>query len=154
MKNLMKNRFLAAILALVMVISMIPVSIFAADGDTATLVTDVSNLNAGDKVVIVALDSDFAMSKEQKTNNRGQAAVTKDGTTVTLSTDVQIFTVEAGTKEGTFAFNTGSGYLYAAGQSKAQGANKNQNYLRTEETLSDNSSFAISINANGAAVLT
>ena len=117
MKNLMKNRFLAAILALVMVISMIPVSIFAADGDTATLVTDVSNLNVGDQIVIVALDSDFALSTNQKSNNRGQAAVTKDGATATLTTDVQILTLEAGTKEGTFAFNTGSGYLYAAGQS-------------------------------------
>ena len=153
MKNLMKNRFLAAILALVMVISMIPVSIFAADGDTATLVTDVSNLNVGDQIVIVALDSDFALSTNQKSNNRGQAAVTKDGATATLTTDVQILTLEAGTKEGTFAFNTGSGYLYAAGQSKAQGAAKNQNYLRTEDTLSDNSSFAISITANGAATV-
>ena len=65
MKNLKKNRFLAAILALVMVISMIPMPASAADGDTATLVTDVSALKPGDQVVIVALDSDYALSSNQ-----------------------------------------------------------------------------------------
>ena len=154
MMNLKKNRFLAAILAVFMVISMIPMPAYAAEGDTATLVTDVSALNVGDQVVIVALDSDFALSTNQKTNNRGQAAVTKDGTTATLTADVQILTVENGTKEGTFAFYTGSGYLYAAGQSKEQNGKSNQNYLKTEAALSDNSSFAITIADNGAATLT
>ena len=90
MKNLKKNRFLAAILAVVMVLSMIPMPALAADGDTATLVTDVSALKPGDQVAIVALESDFALSTNQKTNNRGQAAVTKDGNTATLTADVQI----------------------------------------------------------------
>ena len=137
MKNLNKNRFLAALVAVFMVISMIPMPALAADGDTATLVTDVSTLKPGDQVAIVALDSDFALSTNQKTNNRGQAAVTKDGSTATLTADVQILTVENGTKEGTFAFYTGSGYLYAAGQSKEQNGKSNQNYLKTEAALSD-----------------
>ena len=153
MKNLRKSRFLAAILAVFMVISMLPMPVFAADGDTATLVTDVSALKPGDQVVLVALESDFAMSTNQKTNNRGQAAVTKDSNTVTLSADVQVLTVENGTKEGTLAFYTGSGYLYAAGQTKDQNGKSNQNYLKTEATLSDNSSFAITIAENGAATV-
>ncbi len=115
-------------------------------GQTATLVTDVTALAAGDQIVIVASGSDFALGTEQKTNNRGQAAVTKsaDGTTVTFQEDTQVITLEAGTKEGTFAFNVGNGYLYAASASK--------NYLRTEETLSDNSSWTIEI-AEGIATV-
>ncbi len=115
-------------------------------GQTATLVTDVTALAAGDQIVIVASGSDFALSTTQNGNNRGQAAVTKsaDGTTVTFLEDTQVITLEAGTKEGTFAFNVGNGYLYAASASK--------NYLRTEETLSDNSSWTIEI-AEGIATV-
>ena len=130
MKHSNFSRALSLILALVMVLSMAPVSVFASDSATATLVTDVSSLSAGDRVVIVAATHDFALSTNQKTNNRGAVAVTKTESTVALNDSVQILTLEAGAVEGTFAFNTGSGYLYAAGQSKAQNGSKNNNYHR------------------------
>lgn len=104
---------------------------------TYNLLTDIAELNAGDKIIIAAADSDFALSTTQNNNNRGQAAITKSGNTVSFNNDVQILTVEPGTTAGTFAFNTGSGYLYAASSSN--------NYLRTETTLSDNSSWKIEI---------
>ena len=109
------------------------------------LVTDVNDLAAGDKVVIVAKDYDYALSTDQRSNNRGQAAVTKDGNTVTFGADVQVLTLEAGTVANTFAFNTGSGYLCAASSSS--------NYLRTETTLSANSSWTIEIANDGTAVI-
>lgn len=106
--------------------------------DVFKLLKDVDDLNAGDKIIIAAAESNVALSTTQNNNNRGQASITKseDGT-ISYGADVQILTVEAGTKAGTFAFNTGSGYLYAASSSN--------NYLRTETTLSDNSSWKIEI---------
>ncbi len=110
------------------------------------LVKDSSTLAVGDKVVIAAKDYAFAMSTNQKSNNRGQEAITKGENPITdISADVQELTLSAGNKEGTYAFYTGSGYLYAASSSS--------NYLRTETTLSDNSSWTISIDAEGVATV-
>lgn len=110
-----------------------------------TLVADVSNLAVDDQVVLVASNADYALSTNQKTNNRGAAAITKSGETVTFGDDVQILTLEAGTVDGTFAFYTGSGYLYAASSSN--------NYLRTETTLSNNSSWKITITDGNTSIV-
>jgi len=82
-----------------------------------TLVTDVSTLKVGDQIIIAAKSENYAMSTTQNTNNRGSAAVTKSGNTLTYGSDVQIITLEAGKVAGTFAFNVGNGYLYAASTS-------------------------------------
>jgi len=108
------------------------------------LVTDVSSLKAGDQVVIVSKAANYALSTTQNGNNRGQAAVSKDGSIITFGGDVQILTLKAGTIDGTFAFYTGSGYLYAASSSN--------NYLRTETNLSANSSWTITI-SDGVATI-
>ena len=144
-------RLLALLLAVVMVLSVMPTMALAeGEAKTATLVTDVTTLKVGDEVVIAAKDADFALGTNQKTNNREAVAVTKDGSKLTLTEKVQTLTLQNGTKENTFAFYTGSGYLYAAGKSKAQGADKNQNHLKTGKTLTDNASWKIEI-AEGAA---
>ena len=110
-----------------------------------TLLTDVGELVAGDKIVIAAKDSNYALSTNQKSNNRGQAAITKNSNnTITFDSDVQILTVQEGKTAGTFALYTGSGYLYAASSSS--------NHLKTETTLSSNSSWSISI-ANGTTTI-
>lgn len=116
-----------------------------AAGNTWTKVTAGEQLKAGDKVVIVASGSDAALSTNQKSNNRGQATVSKSGDTVTVGEDTQILTLENGTKEGTWAFNTGSGYLYAASSSK--------NYLKTQTTLNDNGSWTVEIDEAGVATV-
>lgn len=103
-----------------------------------TLMTDVAQLKAGYKVIIAAMEADVAISTTQNSNNRAAAAVTKEGNFIVAPNDaVQIFRVEPGTKENTFAFNTGSGYIYAASSSG--------NHLKTQQTLDDNASWAISI---------
>ena len=101
------------------------------------LVTDVSTLKAGDQIVIVAKDYNYALSTTQNSNNRGQATVTKTDDRVTFGNDVQILILEAGNVEGTFAFNTGSGYLYAASNSN--------NYLKTKVEKDENGSWLITI---------
>ncbi len=108
-------------------------------------ISNVSELQPGDKIIIVAADKAVALGKEQKSNNRAQAEYDVcEKFLIAHSTDVQVLTLEAGTLEGTLAFNTGSGYLYAASSSS--------NYLRTEEALSDNSSWTIDIDGGIATI--
>ncbi|MBE6934567.1 MAG: hypothetical protein E7462_05935, partial [Ruminococcaceae bacterium] len=110
-------------------------------------VTSAADLAAGDTIIIVAAGSNFALSTTQNSNNRGQADITKNENLITLDTGsaVQILTLEAGTKDGTFAFNTGSGYLYAA--------STGSNYMRTQDEKDDNASWTISITTDGVATI-
>lgn len=113
-----------------------------------TKVTDATTLAAGDEVIIAASTYDLAISTTQNPNNRAPVAVTKssDGSKILdPSSSVAILTLEAGTKSGTFAFNTGAGYLFAASSSK--------NLLRTELTKTDNSSWAITISGGVASIV-
>lgn len=107
-------------------------------------VTDVTTLKVGDQIVIVAAGYNKALSTTQNTNNRGAADVVKVDDVVTFGDNVEIITLEAGKKDGTFAFKVTDGYLYAA--------SSGSNYLRTEATLSDNSSWAITISGGVATV--
>ena len=115
--------------------------------ETWTLVTDSSSLAVGEEIVIVASGSNYALSTNQKSNNREAVAVTKgnNNNTVTVGDTVQIITLEAGTKSGTFAFNVGTGYLYAASSS--------DNTLKTKATLDDNGSWSITIDTEGVATI-
>ena len=150
------RRWCSLLLTLVMVVSLLPTAVFAdSSGAKATLVTDASTLKVGDKVVIAAKGYDYALGTNQKTNNREAVEITKSDNELILTDLVQELTLAAGTKDGTFAFyadaEAQSGYLYAAGQSKDQGVSKNQNYLRTEATITDNSSWKIEISDDGTA---
>ena len=112
------------------------------------LVTDPSDLTANSKVIIVAAESDVALSVTQNSNNRGEASVTKSADKSAISdpgSAVQIMTIEDGTKNGTISFNVGNGYLYAASSSS--------NYLRTESTKSDNSSWKVTITDGVATII-
>ena len=104
---------------------------------TYNLVSDASALAIGDNIIIAANNDNYALSTNQKSSNRGAAAITKTNDTVTFGDDVQIITLEAGTTDGTFAFNVGTGYLYAASSSS--------NQLKTKASLDANGSWKISI---------
>ena len=116
---------------------------------TWTLVTDVTTLAEGDQIIIAAKNAAVAMSTTQNGNNRGQTAITKvddNNILATPSSSVQILTLKAGINANTWAFYTGSGYLYAAGGTK-------NNYLRTQTTLSADGSWNISITSAGVATV-
>ena len=116
-------------------------------GSVATLVTNASTLKAGDQIIIAALDYDVAMSTTQNTNNRGQATVTKSGSTLTFGSDAQVLTLVAGSTADTFALDTGSGYLTAASSTA--------NNLKTKSLIDANSSWTLGVDANtGAAFIT
>ena len=107
------------------------------------LLTDVADLNIGDYVILANTENAAAMSSTQNGNNRSKDAVTiENGCIVAPGDGVEIFVVEEGTKDNTYAFlaTKTEGYIYAA--------SSGSNHLKTEQTLSDNSSFAITI-SNG-----
>lgn len=116
-----------------------------ATGDgTWNLVTDVASLAAGDRIIIAAKTTDVAISTTQNTNNREETAITQNGSTLsTPSAEVQIFTLESGTKPDTWAFNTGGGYIYAASSSA--------NQLKTKTQKDDNGSWMITLGSSGSA---
>ncbi len=111
---------------------------------TYTLVSDVADLAVGDRIIIVAKDFNFALSKEQRTNNIGQISATKDGDTVTVL-GAQTLIVEAGAVDGTYALYTDNGYLYAASGSS--------NQLKTKDEPDENGSWKIEIAADGIATV-
>ena len=110
------------------------------------LVSDVSTLKVGDKIVIVAVAADKALGS-QNGNYRNEANVEKDNGIVTFEDNagVEIITIEAGKTAGTFAFKVTEGYLSAVSSSS--------NNLSTEKTISDNSSWAITISDGVAEIV-
>ena len=145
MRTTKLNRVLSLLLVLVMIMTLLPTAAFAADADTvsAKLVTDASQLAVGDKILIAAKDFGYVISTNQKTNNRATADAVKSGSSITAGTGAQVITLEAGMTEGTFAFNVGDGYLYAASSSK--------NHLKTSANKSDNASWKVAISEDGTA---
>ena len=138
-----KTTYLKTFLLTVMLITGLGSNAIA---QTWELVKDLNDLSINDEVVLVSSNYSNAMSTTQNTNNRGIEAITKTGETVAINSNVQQFTIVAGTVDNTYAFSTGTGYLNAASSSA--------NYLRTEATLSANSSWLISISNIGVASMT
>ena len=109
------------------------------------LVPSTNYLEVGDKVVIVATNANNAMGAYGGGNNCSAVAVVKnENNTVEIDDSVNILTVEAGNIDGTFAFKTTGGYLYAASSTS--------NHLKVETNLSNNSSWAVSIVDGNATV--
>lgn len=113
---------------------------------TWQLCTDVTELAVGDQIVIVVQSEEVALGTTQNTSNRSAASVVKDGHTITFGDDVQIITLENGVVENTFAFNVGTGYLYAPSSAS--------NQLKTHSSIDENSSWAITIDSSCVATIT
>ena len=112
------------------------------------LVTNASNLQVGDQILIVNEDNQVALGATQNKNNRSEASVFINGDAIQIdenNTDAQIITLTQGLQQGTFGLLTPDGYLYAASSSK--------NYLRSQAQLTDDASWLITI-ADGEATIT
>ena len=109
-----------------------------ANGGDWMLVTNAAEVTAGSYVIIAAAASNVAMSTTQNNNNRAQQSISKNDNLLTYTTAPAIFEVRAGNIENTLAFYdvVNEGYIYAAGSGKS-------NHLRTEDDLSNNSSWII-----------
>ena len=112
------------------------------------LVTDSSDLEAGDVIIILNSEENVAMSTTQNSNNRGQVSVTTSNHEIlnsNLPSTVQQITLETGSVTGTFAFNVDSGYLYAA--------SSGSNYLKTQSSKDANASWSISISSGSTSIV-
>jgi hypothetical protein len=121
-------------------------SLTADEVEKATLVTDVSVLTEGSRIVITNKAANKAMSKTQgsSANNRGSVAATFNAdNTVDVNENVQVIVLEAGNQAGSFALNIGDKYLEATGGG---------NYLKEADGITDKGSFTFTV-ANGGMVI-
>ncbi|MBE6928630.1 MAG: hypothetical protein E7467_09160 [Ruminococcaceae bacterium] len=104
-----------------------------------TLYDGTNSFYPGDKAIIVAREYDYALSKTQNNNNRAAEPITKNGNTVTIdsSSNVSILTIGWGingdSETNKISLRDENGYLTAASSSG--------NYLRSSETLNENSTW-------------
>ncbi len=118
-------------------------------GDAYTLVTNVSDLKANDKVIIVNTEAGKAMG-QQNNNNRAATEVNFDddnNAIVPSNSDIQVFTLEGNSNGWYFKTVNGeaSGYLYAASNSS--------NQLKTQNGKDDNAKAVITITSDGTSVV-
>ena len=117
---------------------------------TYTMIASESELNAGDKVILVGFDNDgnaFVMSY-QKSNNRHAVAIDVNGGTITTTvatdpasqTEPFELTIGGSTGAWTFFDELNNGYLYAPGGG---------NYLKTQSTLDDKGQWTLSMDGDG-----
>lgn len=116
----------------------------AAEGKEYLLVTDSTNLKVGDTVVIANTSAKQALSTTQNKSNRGAINVEITDGVLKGNEEVQELILEEGTKEGTFAFRTNNGYLYAASSSS--------NHLKTKDSIDDNASWQILIDSSNTTI--
>ncbi len=112
------------------------------DASSFKLLYSADELAVGDTIILVY--NTFAMSTEQKQNNRGvAAAVAQDDILLSYNSNVQKIVLEEGAVAGTYAFNVANGYLYAASSSS--------NYLRTQSSVNENASWLITVSGSDTA---
>ena len=110
-------------------------------------VTDVSELEAGKKVIITNADASYGLGG-QATSNRTAVGLTKNDDLITVdgttNATVTVLTLGKSGELFTFYDANNSGYLYAASSEK--------NQLKTQSALNDNGKCTIAI-ANGVATI-
>lgn len=112
-----------------------------------TLLTDISELTVGSKIIIANLEAGKALGAQRSNNREGEAVTISGGNLIeNPAATVSVLTVGQGTTNtGYFTLNDGDGYLYAAGSSK--------NYLKIENKVTVNSEWEITIAADGIATI-
>jgi len=117
-----------------------------AASQTATLVTNVSQLSSGDNIVITNIIGDKALSTTQGSNNRSSQSVTLNGSLLSFDdSTTEIITLGTSNSHWTLYANTTPGYLYAASSSN--------NYLRTQSTNNANGEWTIELNGDSEATI-
>lgn len=112
------------------------------------LVTSTDQLIAGRTYLIVNMDYNKALGLTQNTNNRSAASVTIEDNMI--STPGNACELILGGQSGAWTLYDASnnGYLYAAG------GTGNNNYLKTQATLSNEGKWTITFNNNSATIKT
>ena len=99
------------------------------------LVTEASELNADDYIVIAAAEEDLAMKSYESGNNCGQIGVTKANNLLTWNENVGVFQLLASGSNYTIQDVNTKQYLYAAGTGTSNHLKANNN-IATDENAS------------------
>ena len=116
-----------------------------ASGDF-TLVTDAATLQAGDEIIIANIDADRALGPANTSGDtpyRQSVTISSEGTILTNLGSATVLTLRAGSVSGTWALDTGDGYLTTTSK---------KNSLSTSSSIGDASSWSISIVGGEAAI--
>ncbi len=114
------------------------------------LVTDVNDLEAGDKIIIAATGLDYAISTASNTNSRKSTAITRNGGALeNVSSSVQQYALEIDAN-GLYSFKGTLGgdadkYIYAP---------NTKNYMKVTKTLDNQGKWTITIAGDGTATIT
>ena len=97
-------------------------------GDTFVLVTDASELQVGDEVLVVSKDGTFALGAQQS-SYRKEVSVNATGGVIADPGEATVLTLELGNAIGTWSFRTGNAYLAStsSGNNLTEVASKNAN---------------------------
>ena len=119
---------------------------FAGGTDQYVRVTDVSEIHAGDEVLIVNTEGTYALGGQVSTGtaHRSRVAVTTENGVVTDPGKATPLTVEAGASAGTWSFYTGTGYLSSA---------SSKNVLRESKDKNGNSSWTVTVSGGVATIV-
>ena len=114
-------------------------------GNAFTLVTDASELKAGDEVLIVYKAGSKAMGAVSSNSNYREPVditISTDGTTIASAGSATVLTLVQASN-GTWAFRDGSNYLASASSG---------NNLKTSSSVTDYARWAVSISGNEATI--
>ena len=97
-------------------------------GDTFVLVTDASELQVGDEVLVVSKDGTLALGAQQS-SYRKEVSVNATGGVIADPGEATVLTLELGSAIGTWSFRTGNAYLAStsSGNNLTEVASKNAN---------------------------
>jgi len=111
-----------------------------------TLVTDASTLQAGDEIIITNIDGTYGLGAiSSNSNYRTAVGVSATGSVLSSIGNAIVLTLRAGNQSGTWAFQDGSSYLTSP--------STDNNYLLNSSSITDNSSWSISIDSNNQATI-
>lgn len=112
-----------------------------------TLITNANDLQDGMEIIITGVYDGgiYAISTEQKANNRGQINVEASNNVISVSEDSEVQIITLGKSGDYWTLGVDGGYLYAASSSS--------NYLRTEAELDNNGKWSISFNNDVPSVI-
>lgn len=107
-----------------------------------------AELAAGDRIIIANADGDYAISTTQNTNNRSATGVTvEEEILVEPSGEVEIFTLGAGSSNGSFSMKAlAGGYLSAT-------SSNSKNNMRTVSSVDGYASWTFSFSNTGIATV-
>ena len=111
-------------------------------GDTFVLVTDASELQAGDEVLVVSKDGTYALGAQQS-SYRKEVSVNATGGVIADPGEATVLTLELGSAIGTWSCRTGNAYLAST---------PSGNYLTEVASKNANASWKVTVSSSATLI--